>query len=148
MELAEAIAWLENLGVVHGDLRSSNVLFDDEDHVKLADFDSMADCGSQSPGNNAPWSRSVGSDCPNEIAHGLFGARTEQFAFGSTLCNLTHGHQVCEGMRPDILQILEDLIFPQLSDSPLNNITVQCWNGAFKILADLSSAVALLNAGT
>lgn len=33
MELTGAIAWLETLGLVHGDLRPPNILLDDRDHL-------------------------------------------------------------------------------------------------------------------
>ena len=42
MELSNAAAWLEALGYAHTDIRPANLIFDDEDHLKLADFDTMA----------------------------------------------------------------------------------------------------------
>ncbi|KAJ6436191.1 hypothetical protein O9K51_11253 [Purpureocillium lavendulum] len=41
MEIAGAVAWLESIGYVHGDLRPANMLIDDTNHIKLADFDSV-----------------------------------------------------------------------------------------------------------
>ena len=37
--LAKGVAWLESLGLAHGDLRPENVLVDKQDRVKIADFD-------------------------------------------------------------------------------------------------------------
>ena len=144
MEIAEALAWLESLNLVHGDLRPANILLDRYDHLKLADFDSVAKIGSENPGNGAPWSREVGPEGGPEIqgTHGLYGARTEQFAFGSILYNLTQGVELYEERGAEALRLLQDLVFPELPDSPLNGLTVRCWKGDFDTLADLVNAVS------
>ena len=38
-QLAEAAACIESLGYAHGDINPRNILFDDEDQLKLVDFD-------------------------------------------------------------------------------------------------------------
>lgn len=45
--LVEGIAWLESLGLAHGDLRPENVLVDDQDRVKIGDFDCTNSIGSE-----------------------------------------------------------------------------------------------------
>ncbi|KAJ2978267.1 hypothetical protein NQ176_g3908 [Zarea fungicola] len=78
-ELVGAIAWLESLGLVHGDLRPANILLDRHDHLKLADFDSVAKMGSINPGNSAPWARlreCRGIESPGSF--GLYDAWSEQ----------------------------------------------------------------------
>jgi len=39
IELIDAIAWLEFLEYMHDDIRSSNLLLNDNDHLKVVDFD-------------------------------------------------------------------------------------------------------------
>ncbi|KAJ6493953.1 kinase-like domain-containing protein [Mycena vitilis] len=38
LEIAEGLHYLHSRGVIHGDLRGSNILVDDEGHARLADF--------------------------------------------------------------------------------------------------------------
>lgn len=38
-QLGSAIAWLEELGYIHGDLRPANILLDHAENVKVGDFD-------------------------------------------------------------------------------------------------------------
>jgi serine/threonine protein kinase len=54
MELTSAVAWLETLGLVHGNLRPPNILLDNKDHLKLADFDCVDKIRSASKGNAPP----------------------------------------------------------------------------------------------
>ncbi|KAM3442436.1 hypothetical protein MY4824_001030 [Beauveria thailandica] len=144
-ELASAIAWLESVGLVHGDLRPANILLDQYDHIKLADFDSVAKMGSINPGNVAPWVRlrqCEGSDSAGSF--GLYDARSEQFAFASILHNLTTGIELYEDKGPEALDLLKDLVFPELGDSPLDKLTLTCWMGGFATLADLAMAAGQL----
>ena len=48
MDLCGAVAWLESLGLVHGDLRPDNLLLDKGDHLKLVDFDCAEEIGTES----------------------------------------------------------------------------------------------------
>ncbi|KAJ6784539.1 hypothetical protein PWT90_06757 [Aphanocladium album] len=138
-ELARAIAWLESLGLVHGDLRPANILLDRDDHIKLADFDSVATMGSMNPGNCAPWARLRGCDGGEQAgSFGLYDAWSEQFAFASILYNLTTGTELYEEKGPEVLDLLRDLIFPELEETPLNLLTLRCWKGGFATLADLA----------
>ncbi|KAM3518396.1 hypothetical protein MY4038_010107 [Beauveria bassiana] len=114
-ELAGAIAWLESLGVVHGDLRPANILLDRHDHIKLADFDSVAKMGSRNPGTTAPWVQL--RDCI----------------------------ELYEDMGPEALDLLKNLEFPELGDSPLDKLTITGWMGGFASLADLAMATDRLD---
>lgn len=145
-ELAGAIAWLESLGVVHGDLRPANILLDRYDHIKLADFDSVAKMGSINPGNVAPWVRlrgCGGSESPGSF--GLYDAWSEQFAFASILYFTTSGTELYEDKGPEALDLLKNLVFPELGDSPLDKLTITCWMGGFVTLADLAMAAGQLD---
>ncbi|KAM3466000.1 hypothetical protein MY5147_009146 [Beauveria neobassiana] len=130
-ELAGAIAWLESLGVVHGDLRPANILLDQHDHIKLADFDSVAKMGLRNPGTTAPWVRL--RDCKGSqgsCSFGLYDAWSEQFAFASVLHFLTTGIELYEDTGREALDLLKNLEFPELGDSPLDKLTITGWMGA------------------
>ncbi|KAM0738006.1 hypothetical protein ACQRIT_007482 [Beauveria bassiana] len=145
-EVAGAIAWLESLGVVHGDLRPANILLDRLDHIKLADFDSVAKMGSRNPGTTAAWVRL--RDCQGSqgsCSFGLYDAWSEQFAFASIVHFLTTGIELYEDMGPEALDLLKNLEFPKLGDSPLDKLTVTCWMGGFASLADLAMATDRLD---
>jgi serine/threonine protein kinase len=46
-EIASAIAYLEELGLAHGDFWPANILLNKDDHIKLADFDYSVKFGSK-----------------------------------------------------------------------------------------------------
>ncbi|EJP65022.1 Serine/threonine-protein kinase Sgk1 [Beauveria bassiana] len=136
-ELSSALAWLESLGLVQGDLRPSNILLDrdNNDHLKLVDFDSCAKIGDRDPGLPPPWSHSK---------HRFYGAVTEQFSFGSILYNMTRGLELYEDLGPEVHQLFDNMEFPELSDSRLDVLTRRCWWGEFATLADLAKECATL----
>lgn len=145
-ELAGAIAWLESLGLVQGDLRPANLLLDKGDHLKLSDFDSSAKIGTQNPGLAPPWTRFLGMEAGKlEGTYGLYGPRSEQFAFGSILYNMTHGFELYEDKGSQSVRLLRNMVFPELSSSRLDVLTLRCWRSDFATLADLATEVALLD---
>lgn len=86
MVLCSAAAWLESLGYVHGDIRPSNLLPDENDHPKLADFDCATQIGEPCARAAPPWARILGSEAgADKGSFGTSGARTEQFAIGSIM---------------------------------------------------------------
>ncbi|EUC57483.1 kinase domain protein, partial [Rhizoctonia solani AG-3 Rhs1AP] len=42
LELASAVAYLHDVGIVHGDIKSDNVIISDDGHVQLGDFGSAS----------------------------------------------------------------------------------------------------------
>ena len=46
-QLVSAVAWLEGLGIAHGDLRPSNILLDTSQNLKLIDFDCAVKFGEE-----------------------------------------------------------------------------------------------------
>ncbi|KAK8147129.1 hypothetical protein G3M48_002118 [Beauveria asiatica] len=134
-ELSCALAWLESLGLVQGDLRPANLLLDRDDHLKLVDFDSCAKIGDRDPGLPPPWS---------SPKHKFYGAGTEQFAFGSILYNMTRGLEPYEDKGPEVIRLFRTMVFPELSDSQLDVLTLRCWRSEFTTLADLAKYCATL----
>lgn len=151
MELTGAVAWLESLGWVHGDLRPANLLLDSADHLKLADFDCVGKIGSPSHGNAPPWARLQGHEAGTENGTwGTNGPRTEQFPIGSILYTLTRGFQPCEYEEsgPNVVQRLQDMDFPELAGDQLDGIIHRCWTGFYASVGDLAKETARLEGAT
>ncbi|OAT13451.1 AGC protein kinase [Blastomyces gilchristii SLH14081] len=144
MELCKAAAWLESLGYVHGDIRPPNLLLDNQDHLKLADFDCVQLIGTSLEGGAAaPWARVLGAEYGSEEgSFGTCGPRTEQFAIGSILYCLTRGHEPYEMDHFDDdaekVTLFKHMMFPPLSDSHFDTIIERSWKGEFARLKNLS----------
>jgi len=148
MELSGAVAWLESLGLVHGDLRPENLLLDGEDHLKLADFDCVERIGTESRGSPPPWARLLGQEAGSQKGTwGINGPQTEQFAIGSILYTMTRGHEPYEDQErgPDIVRRLQNMDFPQLGNGCLDMIIDQCWRGLYESVESLAKEIARLD---
>lgn len=151
MELSNAAAWLESLGYVHTDIRPPNLLLDSQDHLKLSDFDSMAEIGTLADGAAPPWARILGPEAGSEEGtFGLNGARSEQFAIGSILYCMTRGFEPYEDEdfghvdSTIIIDRLRHMMFPDLDEGHLDRIIERCWKGKFVLLKDLAAETKLL----
>lgn len=148
--LAEGVAWLESLGLAHGDLKPENVLVDKQDRVKIGDFDCTNSIGSEFEACIPPYGRLLGSEAGSEEGTaGKLGARTEQFALGSIFYYINYGVEVYddqdfgEDHGPVIVERLQRMMFPKLdSDSVLDSIIDDCWHGRFQSVAALSKAIS------
>lgn len=154
-ELCSAVVWLETLGYVHGDLRPSNILLDESSHLKLVDFDCAEKVGEPSSGNGAPWARVLGEDADEERAEGGSfgnnGPRTEQFAIGSNLYCMVYGFEPYgdrDDQGPVIIDLLQDMKFPELQDGPFDSIIDRCWRGRYRQLQDLLEEAKALSGET
>lgn len=116
-ELSCALAWLESLGLVQGDLRLANLLLDSDDYLKLVDFNSCAKIGDRDPGLPLPWS---------SPKHKFYGAGTKQFAFGSILYNMTRGLELYEDKGLEVIRLFHTMVFLELSDLQLDVLTLCC----------------------
>jgi serine/threonine protein kinase len=148
--LAEGTAWLESLGLAHGDLRPENVLVDGQDHVKIADFDCTNSIGSEFEACIPPYGRLLGSEAgSDEGSAGKLSARTEQFALGSLFYYINYGIEVYDDQDFGkyhgrvIVERLQRMIFPKLdSNVVLDSIIDDCWHGRFQSVAALSESIS------
>lgn len=160
-DLAHAVAFLESLGLAHGDLRPENILLH-RNRLKLSDFDCTAKIGTYFEACIAPYGRFLGSDEVDQGdrgSSGFMGSRTEQFALGSLYYLINYGFEVygdrCltddpKDHGPKTVDLLQDMVFPELDGDPLiDDIIDKCWHNKYATVAELAAHTkALLTEGT
>ena len=151
-ELTDAIAWLESIGYVHGDLRPPNLLLDSEDHLKVVDFDNASKTGSVFDGCQPPYARVLGDEAAEDRGtFGYHGPRTEQFAIGSVFYYMTRGYEpyddewLGEDHGPMVVDLLQAKKFPRMSEDATDNMIQKCWHGEYESINSLKLEVMRLH---
>ena len=150
-ELSHGVAFLESLGLAHGDLRPENILLD-RNRLKISDFDCTANIGSEYEACIAPWGRILGEgEGMKRGTAGFLGPRTEQFALGSIYYLINYGLEVYDDKvfgddpsgkehGPVVLDMLQNKVFPELNSEPMiDDIIMKCWSGRYETIAQLSA---------
>ncbi len=83
LDLCSALAAAHDAGIVHGDLKASNVLVSRDGHIKLFDFGLV-----RSPGASAPAGGSAYSVAPEQLRGAAADHRADLFALGCLLYRL------------------------------------------------------------
>jgi atypical protein kinase C zeta type len=139
-ELASAIAYLETLGLAHGDLRLPNVLLDDQDRTKLTDFDCATLYGKPFDLFMAPWSELFPSE-EEDLSAGWeeVGACADLFAFGCIVYAIDRGHvpYAFEEDKAAVRIKFQEGLFPEMSGEPIDRVIEKCWRGKYRSLGDL-----------
>ncbi|KAJ0417138.1 hypothetical protein BJY00DRAFT_325810 [Aspergillus carlsbadensis] len=151
--LAQAVAFLESLGLAHGDLRPENILLD-RNQLKLSDFDCTAEIGAKYEACMAPYGRILNSNDSDmgqgeSGTFGFLGPRAEQFALGSLYYLINYGFELY-GDRcltddpydhgPKVVDLLQNMEFPKLGGNPLiDNIIDKCWHNQYVTVAGLAA---------
>lgn len=137
LQLSHAAACLETIGYCHGDINPQNILLDDDDQLKLIDFDHSLEVGDDLDVGYEPYVRQH-----RGLTGGLYGVAgpgTEQFALGSVFWYMTRGSELYSELEgPDRVDHLLDGIFP-INDpqDPIDRLICNCWNGDYPKIADL-----------
>ena len=143
-QMTDAVATLESLGLVHGDIRPPNVLIDSNECIKLIDFDLTAPIGNNDPGIQSSYSvvlRQEGE--PNRWVWGDYTPQAERFALGSIFYLLTRGYEPYENEwfgrdhGPITIELLQAMKFPALNGGEIDTIIRKCWNGEYSSMKAL-----------
>lgn len=120
-ETIYAVSWLEQMGILHGDVRPSNILVNRAGHVKLCDFDNACSFGQYiQVGNDAPYYEQSETG-----SFGIAGAKSEQGAIGCCAYFLSTGTE------------------PQNRSHATSQIPVlgaiihKCWDGQYESVKEL-----------
>lgn len=125
-QITSAIAWLEGLGYVHGDLRPANILLTAKDDIRLADFDASVRVGEQ---------LEVASDAFCKIDEDFelpcAGPVSEQFSLGSCIYTIRLGHIPHHELdAPDRIKKLMNSDFPATAqDALFGDVTLKVLAG-------------------
>ncbi|KAK7260927.1 hypothetical protein RIF29_27228 [Crotalaria pallida] len=111
-----------NPPVIHRDLKSSNILLDENFNAKLSDFGLAIIDGSQNK-NNIKLSGTLGYVAPEYLLDGKLTDKSDVYAFGVVLLELLLGRKPVEKLAPGQCQSIVTWAMPQLTDrSKLPNI--------------------------
>ncbi|KAI9851630.1 MAG: hypothetical protein M1838_003224 [Thelocarpon superellum] len=151
IELTDAVATLESSGYAHADLRPPNLLLDDDDHLKVIDFDSTSAIGSPILGAQPPYARVLGDgEGAERGSFGDYGPRTEQFAIGSILYFLTRGFEPYDNEwfgkhhGPKTVDLLQEMKFPETDGGEFDMVIRKCWFGKYGSVQELNQDVIQL----
>lgn len=151
-ELTSAAAWLESLGLAHGDIRPSNLLLDAEQHLKLTDFDNTRTIGTEVEVGTAPYARVLGDEAGTlRGTFGFLGPRTEQFAIGSVIYYMIRGYEPYDDQwfgkdhGPRTVDLLQAMEFPPTDACEKELIIRECWYGTFHSVQELANTAGSLS---
>lgn len=148
-QLSEAVACLEALGYVHGDLNPRNIMFTEDDHLRLVDFDHSLKLGEDLEVGDYPYVRPISLAEDTAQSGGTFGiasAATELFALGSIFWYMVRGTELWAGVQGlDLVDRLIARTCPDMDlEDPVNRIIRDCWTGRFDSVAALAACIRQL----
>ncbi|KAI1187388.1 kinase-like protein [Nemania serpens] len=130
-QIISAEAWLEKIGLVHGDLRPANLLLDAGDTVQLCDFDAAVKIGEQLLVASEPYCKlNHNFELPRA------GPVSEQFALGSCFYAIRFGNKPFHELDPPdrIRKLMRSEFPPTCTDTLLGAVITQCWFGSYPSL--------------
>ncbi|KAK3190508.1 hypothetical protein K4F52_003529 [Lecanicillium sp. MT-2017a] len=148
LQMASAAAAFEAVGYAHGDINPQNILLDNDDNLKLIDFDHALRIGEALDVGYEPYVRQHRD--PSGGQFGRAGPVTDQFALGSVFWYMSRGSELYSELDgPDQVDRMLDGIFPAVNvDDPVDCIIQKCWAGQYPRVADLVEAIESVMGGS
>lgn len=127
-QLASAIAWIESLGYVHGDLKPANILLDQMENIKVCDFDATVKIGEELLVASEPFTK-MNEDYETPPA----GPLSEQFSLGSCIYNIRFRHKPYHDLDAHhrVRRMIEGDFPSTSSDGRFGEIISGCWRGKY-----------------
>lgn len=139
-QIVSAAAWLENLGLAHGDTRPDNILLDERANIKLIDFDCTVKYG-----DALIVATTLFAKLDENLNTLLAGAESETFAIGSCIYNIHFGYPPLPELEDrELDKKWSTHEYPPTGDDELSVIIRKCWNGEFESVAALDAVVKSL----
>ncbi len=130
--VVEALAYVHGQGLIHGNLKPSNILLDEERQPLLTDFGAFQEIGGR--GLGSPY------QSPEQARGGPIDARTDVYALGVLLYEMLIGQPPPKGatpsphlQRPDLPLEVEQVILTAMADNPAHR---------FQSVTEFSQALA------
>ncbi|KND88538.1 Megakaryocyte-associated tyrosine-protein kinase [Tolypocladium ophioglossoides CBS 100239] len=124
IQLADALAFVHDARIIHGDFTTANVFLDDGLNARLADF----------AGSSIDSSRLLVEVTASHLYPGnLLSAQGDIFAFGSVMYELGTGKRPYAGLsETDIKSLFQRGEFPDVTSlASLGRIIRTCWEGGY-----------------
>ncbi|KAL2198265.1 kinase-like domain-containing protein [Corynascus similis CBS 632.67] len=138
VQLTSAVARLERLGLVHGDLQPANIFLDANNNIQVGDFDVTARPGAELMVASEPFCKIF-----KNLETPPAGPVSEQFSLASCIYTIRFGHWPWHELDPRARG--ERLIkneFPSVSaDSLFGDVTTRCWHGEYVSIASVEQDV-------
>lgn len=137
-QLTNAVVWLEDLGYAHGDLRPANILLDDSENIKLADFDSTVKQGERLLVASEPFCK-----LNEDYELGLAGPTSEQFALGSLFYTIRFGHEPYHNLEAStrVSKLIKNEFPTTSKDDVFGDIIRECWSCEYSSIGELREAI-------
>ncbi len=118
---------MESIRYAHGDINPRNILFDNQNQLKLVDFDHTLRIGDNLDVGYEPYVRACKSGQVGGT-YGVTGPVTEQFALESIFWYMSRGTELYYELKgPEQVNRLIDNQFPVTnSQNPIDNIISNC----------------------
>ncbi|CVL08109.1 uncharacterized protein FMAN_14227 [Fusarium mangiferae] len=143
-QLSSALTWLENLGLIHGDLRPTNIFLaarGDEGDIQLGDFDCAVEKGSQLLASSEPFCKVLKN---YELPEGS--AITEQFSLGSCIYTIRFQRIPWHDLDPPtrVQKIMNGELPESSSDALFGGLMSRCWIGDFESVYSVDQEIIRL----
>jgi len=86
LEVASGLAYLHSQGIIHRDIKAANILLDEQQHAKVADFGISRTFGGELTAETGTYRAMA----PEVITHKQYDSKCDIYSFGILLWELTH----------------------------------------------------------